>query len=206
MKTFIFIFCCLLAAPFYGQNGLFEGLYAADYLLAKKVEIGLSKQQENSIVATQNEHQQQFSSKKTQLDKEKETLQQMIASLPPSNAKLREQFERVLSLESELKMLQFDNLLSLKGQLSSQQIATLQTKNPADSKKSAVVIQQDAENQPLYIIIRGKNATVVPEVSNIQPDDIESISVFKGQTAIEKYGQAAANGAVEITLKKGAKF
>lgn len=211
MKTIIFILCCLLAAPFYAQNSLFEGLYAADYLLANKAEIGLSKQQENSIVATQNEHQQQFGSKKHQLDKEKEVLQQMIASLPPSNAKLPGQFERVLTLESELKMLQFNNLLALKGQLSSQQIAVLQTKNPADSKKSALVIQQetdsqDASRQPLYIVKWGKNSSVVPELSSIQPDDIESVSVFKGGTAIALYGQAAANGAVVIELKKGAKF
>lgn len=214
MKTFIFILCCLFAAPFYAQNSLFEGLYAADYLLANKAEIGLSKQQENSIVATQNEQQQQFGSKKHQLDKEKEALQQMIASLPPSNAKLPGQFERVLTLESELKMLQFNNLLALKGQLSSQQIARLADKKQQEEQtkqQSSIVFRQDAGNkdatvQPLFIIKSGKNSSVIPSLDHIKPDDIDSIEVFKGERAIENYGQAGANGVVLITLKKGTKY
>lgn len=40
-------------------------------------------------------------------------------------------------------------------------------------------------------------------VSNINPDDIESISVLSGPSAAALYGSAAANGVVLITTKKG---
>ena len=40
-------------------------------------------------------------------------------------------------------------------------------------------------------------------ISNINPDDIESISVLKGASASALYGSAAANGVILITTKKG---
>ncbi|MDB4901984.1 MAG: SusC/RagA family TonB-linked outer membrane protein [Mucilaginibacter sp.] len=40
-------------------------------------------------------------------------------------------------------------------------------------------------------------------LSNINPDDIESIEVLKGAAAAALYGSAAANGALLITTKKG---
>ncbi|HEX5153130.1 MAG TPA: SusC/RagA family TonB-linked outer membrane protein [Parafilimonas sp.] len=41
--------------------------------------------------------------------------------------------------------------------------------------------------------------------SNINPDDIESVTVLKGAAAATLYGSAGANGAVVITTKKGTK-
>lgn len=42
-------------------------------------------------------------------------------------------------------------------------------------------------------------------ISNINPDDIESISVLSGPSAAALYGSDAANGVVMITTKKGSK-
>jgi TonB-linked SusC/RagA family outer membrane protein len=72
-------------------------------------------------------------------------------------------------------------------------------------------------NQPLYIVdgVPISNSTWdTPEnenggvqsgdgISNINPDDIESITVLKGPNAVALYGARAANGAVVITTKKG---
>lgn len=41
-------------------------------------------------------------------------------------------------------------------------------------------------------------------LANINPDDIESISVLKGASAAALYGSEAANGAIMITTKRGA--
>lgn len=41
-------------------------------------------------------------------------------------------------------------------------------------------------------------------ISNINPDDIESISVLSGPSAAALYGSSAANGVVLVTTKKGA--
>ena len=80
-------------------------------------------------------------------------------------------------------------------------------------------------NQPLYVIDGvpmlnyspqqpgsvwgGTNANGSPGVdggdaiSNLNPDNIESISVLKGATAAALYGSQAANGVIMITTKKG---
>ena len=41
-------------------------------------------------------------------------------------------------------------------------------------------------------------------ISNINPDDIESISVLTGPSAAALYGASAANGVILINTKKGA--
>ncbi|SNY95461.1 SusC/RagA family TonB-linked outer membrane protein [Flagellimonas pacifica] len=76
----------------------------------------------------------------------------------------------------------------------------------------------NGNNQPLYVvdgvpIDNGTNATAgtgefnVPDlgngISDINSDDIESISVLKGPNAAALYGSRAANGAIIITTKKG---
>lgn len=71
------------------------------------------------------------------------------------------------------------------------------------------------DNQPLYVINGmpmdntqfGETNTVSPDwgdnLSNINPDDIEEISVLKGATAAALYGSRAKNGAIIIVTKSG---
>ncbi|MBX3253660.1 MAG: N-acetylmuramoyl-L-alanine amidase [Chitinophagaceae bacterium] len=54
-------------------------------------------------------------------------------------------------------------------------------------------------NEPIYFI-DGKEATKA-EVDQLNPNDIEEMSVWKGLNAIEKYGLKAGNGAVDIRTK-----
>lgn len=58
-----------------------------------------------------------------------------------------------------------------------------------------------ATGTPLYVV-DGKKITE-EEMKAISPNDIEAISVLKDKSATERYGKAAANGAVLITMKKG---
>ena len=75
-------------------------------------------------------------------------------------------------------------------------------------------------NDPLYVIDgipmlnnrSGQNTKVFggkidggDGISNINPDDIASISVLKGASAAALYGSQAANGVILITTKKGVK-
>ncbi|KPL11006.1 MAG: hypothetical protein AMS26_20940 [Bacteroides sp. SM23_62] len=74
-----------------------------------------------------------------------------------------------------------------------------------------------ANNQPLYIVdgVPINNSSFsTPEdegggvqggdgIGNINPDDIESLTVLKGPNAVALYGSRAANGAIVITTKKG---
>ncbi|WP_158797201.1 SusC/RagA family TonB-linked outer membrane protein [Pedobacter sp. L105] len=77
-------------------------------------------------------------------------------------------------------------------------------------------------NQPLYVIdgipiSNGSNSNGQPNstyggstnvdggdgISNLNPDDIESMTVLKGASASALYGSDAANGVIVITTKKG---
>ena len=73
-----------------------------------------------------------------------------------------------------------------------------------------------AKNQPLYVVdgVPILNETSVKEqggsqfdfgdgVSNINPDDVETMTVLKGPNASSLYGSRGANGVILITTKKG---
>ncbi|WP_159022323.1 SusC/RagA family TonB-linked outer membrane protein [Formosa sp. L2A11] len=75
------------------------------------------------------------------------------------------------------------------------------------------------DNQPLYVvdgipIINNTSGSVVgatndgtgdggDDISSINPDDIESVSVLKGSSAAALYGSLASNGVIMITTKTG---
>ncbi|MFP2994382.1 peptidoglycan DD-metalloendopeptidase family protein [Spongiivirga sp. MCCC 1A20706] len=61
-------------------------------------------------------------------------------------------------------------------------------------------IETDKEKRPL-IIIDGKE-TKLDTFTNLDPDNIESVSVFKNESAIKLYGKKGKNGVVVIKLKK----
>lgn len=72
-------------------------------------------------------------------------------------------------------------------------------KNPKENAP-AVIIGKDGKT-PLYIL----DGKIVTNINDIAPNDIESVSVLKGEMATKKYGEKALNGVVEITSKKNAK-
>jgi TonB-linked SusC/RagA family outer membrane protein len=75
-------------------------------------------------------------------------------------------------------------------------------------------LDPNADNQPLFVIdgVPVDNSTIESSgtprglsnrAADINPNDIESMSVLKGAAATALYGVRAANGAVIITTKKG---
>jgi serine protease Do len=74
------------------------------------------------------------------------------------------------------------------------------TKKNSKENAPAVIISKDGKT-PLYII----DGKIVTSISDIAPNDIESVSVLKGAMATKKYGEKAANGVIEIVSKKNAK-
>ena len=60
-------------------------------------------------------------------------------------------------------------------------------------------IDNDGKGEPLYIV-DGKKVKS-KDIKKISPNDIESINIYKGDKALEKYGKKAKNGVVEITTK-----
>ena len=58
----------------------------------------------------------------------------------------------------------------------------------------------EGDEQPL-MIVDGKEVEG-GSLEDINPDDIETVNVYKGDKAIEKYGEKAKDGVVVIKTKK----
>jgi TonB-linked SusC/RagA family outer membrane protein len=109
---------------------------------------------------------------------------------------------------------------SLQGRVAGVNIST---SSGGASASSRVVIRGASsltgDNQPLYVIdgipiINNTSSSVVgatndgtgdggDDISSLNPDDIESISVLKGSSAAALYGSLASNGVIMITTKTG---
>lgn len=63
-----------------------------------------------------------------------------------------------------------------------------------------VLISPANDNEPLHVI-DGEVLVTDAKLRELKEEDIESINVLKGEKALEKYGDRANNGAVEITTK-----
>ncbi|GHT61373.1 hypothetical protein AGMMS50239_12160 [Bacteroidia bacterium] len=63
---------------------------------------------------------------------------------------------------------------------------------------SGIKIRNFKDASPLYIV----DGQEVASISNLRPEDIESISVLKDNAAISIYGEKGKNGVVIITMKK----
>ena len=74
-------------------------------------------------------------------------------------------------------------------------------KNESDTLKQANITVRGKGKQPLYIVdgMVKKHQTT----KDIHPATIQSIHVWKGEQAVEKFGEQARDGAIEITLKSG---
>lgn len=68
-------------------------------------------------------------------------------------------------------------------------------------EKAVKIITDDSKAKPIFVI-DGEEKGADFEMNSIDPNDIESINVWKGEKAIEKYGEKAKNGVIEITTKK----
>lgn len=70
--------------------------------------------------------------------------------------------------------------------------------------KTSVYLQpsKSADSSPTFYIKNGNLYLKIPSVNEINPNDIESIEVLKGEKAIEKFGQNGKNGAIILTLKE----
>ena len=69
-----------------------------------------------------------------------------------------------------------------------------------EDSSSFFFIDTDDDEDQLFII-DGKESSI-EEVKSLSPDKIETINVYKGDKAVEKYGGKAKNGVVDIKTKK----
>ena len=109
-------------------------------------------------------------------------------------------------------------IASLAGKVAGVDI-TQTTAGPSGSKRVVIrgISELDGNNQPLYVIdgVPVENSTLGQAsefggfdlgdgTADLNPEDIESISVLKGASASALYGSRAMNGVILITTKSGA--
>ena len=70
----------------------------------------------------------------------------------------------------------------------------------SDTVSEKIVIRSNGEEDPLYVV-DGKVVNK-KKMTKINPKNIESVNVLKGDSAKEKYGRKGKNGVVEIITKK----
>ncbi|CAN5628653.1 hypothetical protein BH10BAC2_BH10BAC2_13690 [soil metagenome] len=70
--------------------------------------------------------------------------------------------------------------------------------------KTTIEINTSGENAPVYVV-DGNFITAEQLKISINPDDILSVNVLKGQQATKAYGDNGKNGVIEITTKNAAK-
>ena len=101
---------------------------------------------------------------------------------------------------------------SLRGKVAGVQVTSSSGSPGASSQiliRGSSSVSSGADNQPLFVVdgVIISNATSQGGGGNgamdIDPDDIESMTVLKGPAAAALYGWAAANGAIVITTKSG---
>ncbi len=112
----------------------------------------------------------------------------------------------------EITVLKDDNAAGKYGEAGKNGVIEIATKNPQTveipvANGAAKIMVRPADGKgyaaiPL-VVIDGEPAEKDFDLNSIDPHDIESISVRKDDSAKEKYGEAAKDGVIEITLKKG---
>ncbi len=212
MKKFIVI-CALLCMGQWGfaQDVFQEFVFPADFILSNKESISLTPRQESRIKEIHNEQQSLFSKKRVALQQETDQLKILLNAENTEAPLIYAQLDKVLSKENELKKLQFETLLNMRKELNNKQVAQLKALKQNESS-SEISLQNnevvsirtkgaDAEKPPTYYIKHQGKYHMITEINSLQPENIESISVLKGEAAIEQFGNEGNNGVIIITLK-----
>ena len=94
-----------------------------------------------------------------------------------------------------MKFLKDENASKKYGDKGKNGVVIITTKNENASKITVKI-----SGEALYKV-DGKEVSR-KDVDKLNPDDIASVNVLKGDAAIKKYGEKAKDGVVEITTKK----
>ncbi|MFI2743305.1 SusC/RagA family TonB-linked outer membrane protein [Zhouia sp. PK063] len=135
---------------------------------------------------------------------------EITVALQLDSAKLDEVVVTALGIKKEKKQLGY-SVQEVQGELNKARDPNVL--NGLSGKVSGLVIAQSPEffTSP-NISLRGKKPLIVvdgvplgTDSWNISPDDIQTITVLKGANAGALYGSDGANGAIQITTKRGTK-
>jgi Spy/CpxP family protein refolding chaperone len=206
-------------------------LYSTTNLMEVREEIRLTESQVAKIKKLHAENSGQFSTLKWDLDDATSKMKKLLDQPKISTADATRQLDEILKLENQMKRIQMATMVAIKNELTPEQIEKLEAPKKyfiqngtsitgeklqgyggnytniilngtsiSTSPKVAVTVNGSKE-QPLYYIESRSGRTQVQSFENIDPKLIESVTVLKGEQALEKYGAKGINGVVVIKLK-----
>ncbi len=212
MKSLIIVLLCI-SSPLLAQDVFKEHLYSPDLIFKYREKIELTEAQANEIKQTYNNSTMAYNSLKWDLDAKMLALEKLLSSAKVDTKAAAKELEELLELENEIKRKRLTTMVQIKNILTSGQQAMLDEHKSEFTEGYEIMssVNQDPRvvvrvsgkvdnDQPLYIV-DGKETRNVTDVNKINPNDIKSISVLKGESAIEQYGEKGKNGVVIITLK-----
>jgi hypothetical protein len=206
-----------------------DRIYTTTHLMEVKDEIELTDAQVAKIKKLHADNAGSFSTLKWDLDDATAKLKKMLDQPKIDPAAASKQMDEVLRVENQLKKIQLNNMVAIKNELTPEQITKLEERkvltvtkassihgnpvhvisgtassiNGVDVTTSPKIAVSVAGNggQPVYYIETKSGLKKVPSLINVDSNNIESMSVFKGDEAIKKYGKDGENGVIVIKLK-----
>jgi hypothetical protein len=223
MKKLIVIFLLVGLGKLNAQDLFQQKLFSADLILKHKTEIGLTSEVEGQIKKIYNEHIVSFNTLKWDLDEEMVNMSKLLSLDKVDLVAANSQMKSILDTENKLKTMKFEMMVTLKNLLNveqQKQLMALKSEgqdNPFDFTTSlnenprvSVKVNGKIDSSELLFVIKDakgkttqfKSKSDSKAIKDIEPNKIESISVLKGESAIEAYGKEGENGVVIIVLKK----
>jgi len=200
------------------QDVFKEELFSADLVMKHRTDLKLSDAQAEKIKMAYAEQIGEFNSLKWDLDAALTDLNKALASPKVDKTGAIALMDKVTSLEERLKRIRLGMMIDIKNELTADQQKTLKgLRTDADMNTPTFHIAAINENprmvlkvngdkaggqQPLIVIINNKGETsYVTSMEHLDPDEIETVKVLKGDAALRKYGPDGTNGVVIITTK-----
>jgi hypothetical protein len=215
MKKILIILLTLFSGLTQAQDIFSDYFYSADRIIKNREIISLTDAQAEKIKKIHSDNATDFTTLKRELDAAITKLKTLLEETKTNQAVVQKQMNEVLILENSLKKKQLNTLIAINNELTETQQKTLKNikKNNLTGNSSIppvppvppVYIQTTPNTptaQPLYALKTDNSYLIIPDVKEIKPENIEAIEVWKGDKAIEKFGQNGKNGAIIITLRK----
>ena len=200
-QLLILIFVCFAAGKVAGQDIFQKKLYSADLIMAHQGEIELTNEQSKKIRQIYDVNSDKFKAKKWELYDQLRAMSEILDAPVVNIEEAKKLLEKTLILENEIKMIKFEALVAMKNKLtaSQQQILDQYTDQNEISFDSEISLgdddnivlkvkeEADKNESPLYILKSGKGEMHVKSdaIRNINPEDIKSIEVLKGESATD---------------------
>lgn len=230
MKKTLLLFFCLTAGLTQAQDIFKMKTYSTDNLMESREEIGLTDAQVAKIKKLHADSAGSFSTLKWDLDEATAKLKKMLEQPKIDQTAVSKQMDEVLRLENQMKKTQLNTMVSIKNELTPEQITKLEKQNTfvvrddrqasgsqvhvisgsgtatvngvttTTSPKIAVSVAGSGK-QPLYYIETKSGLKKVASLEGYDPNNIESINVLKGDEATKLYGKEGENGVIVVKLK-----